>query len=331
MGTLTEIFYALRRGLPRIALLAALGVANILVASMPELAGWIGGPMPTVAPLCFGSGLVFLGLAGADFALRILQPRVDAQHAATEAIARGSVAAGLVYVGRAILVGVAMYLVATAPRAEQPPAAALALLPVLKAEQLVHWPDMPMPSALGAQVEKETCITLKHRSCWNPRAELRTAREQGIGLAQLTRTWHKDGRQRFDALAEIRAAYPQQLAGLTWSTPYDPALQLRALVLKDRQAWRQVLGAGSALERLAMTLSAYNGGAGGLASDRRLCAATRGCDPGRWFGHVEQHSLKARAALPGYGESFYAINRRYVREILQVRRVRYLELEQVPA
>lgn len=338
MGNLSDVLHAVARGLPRILLLVALGVANLLTARAPELAGAVGGPWPILAPLCFGAGLVFLGLAAGDFALRILQPRVDAQRVALHAIASGSVAAGLVYLARCILLGVVLLLVATASRAEQvkawqPPTAAVPYLATLKAEQLAHWPGMPLPSALGAQVEKETCITLKHRSCWSPRAELKTAREQGIGLGQLTRTWRADGRQRFDALAEIRAAFPRELAGLTWSSPYDPVLQLRALVLKDRQGFDLVREAATPADRLAMSFAAYNGGAGGLASDRRMCAATPGCDAGRWFGHVEHHSLKAKTAVPGYGQSFFAINRAYVREILLVRRVRYLELEphQAPA
>lgn len=335
--SLDEIRDSLERGLPRILLLVALGVLNVLVANMPELAGWIGGPMPVLAPVCFGAGLVFLGLAGGDFALRILQPSVDAQRAATHAIAYNSTAAALVYLARCILIAAVMMLVATAPRvasAAQPPAAALQLLPVLKSEQLAHWPAMPAPSTLGAQVDKETCASPTHRKCWNPRAELRTTREQGIGLAQLTRAFRANGSTRFDALAEIRASYPTQLAALTWSNAYDPALQLRALVLKDRQEFERVRGAASTDDRLAMMFAAYNGGAGGLASDRRVCAATRGCDAGRWFGHVERTSLKQQMAVPGYGESFFAINRGYVREILQVRRSRYLELDQplqVPA
>lgn len=322
MGNLKDVQRSLIRGLPRIALLVALGVANLLIAHAPELAGLQGGPMPILAPLCMGAGLVFLGLAGGDFALRILQPKIDAQGAASDAIENKNTAAGLVYLGRSILAAVIVLLVATAPRAAsaaEPPAAALPYLPILAAEQRAHWPDMPLPSALGAQVEME--------SRWNPRAQLKTSREQGIGFAQLTRTWHADGRPRFDALAEIRAAFPRELAGLSWDNPYDPALQLRALVLKDRQEWQRTRNTATPADRLAMSFAAYNGGAGGLASDRRACAATQGCDPGQWFGHVERTSLKAKTAVAGYGRSFFEINRHYVREIMQTRRVRYAVLD----
>ncbi|MCW5648341.1 MAG: hypothetical protein KIS62_01210 [Ramlibacter sp.] len=318
---------SLRRGMPRIILLVAIGAANLLVSYMPTLAGITGGVMPLLAPLCYGAGLVFLGLAGGDFALRILQPRIDGQDMAMHARRNNCTASALVYLGRCILAAAVLLLMVTASRAEAPPAAAVALLPVLKAEQVAHWPGMPLPSALGAQVEQETCITLRHRMCWSPRAELKTSREQGVGLGQLTRTWRADGSQRFDAMAEIVASFPRELAGLSWQNRYDVRLQLRALVLKDQQGYRQVLGAATEADRLAMAFAAYNGGAGGLAGDRRACAATPGCDVGRWFGHVERTSLKAKTAASGYGKSFFEINREYVRNIMVTRRVRYLSLE----
>jgi hypothetical protein len=320
------MFDAIRRGLPRILFLVVLGVLNLLVAHLPGLAGLVGGAMPTLAPLCFGAGMVFLGLAAGDLALRILQPGVDAQDMAIHARRTNCTASALVYLGRCILAAAVLLLMVTAARADAPPAAAVPLLPALKMEQGTYWADVPLASALGAQVEQETCPSLRSSKCWSPSAELRTSREQGLGLGQLTRTWRADGTQRFDALAEIRAAFPKELAALSWQTR-DPALQLRALVLKDRQGFSLVLGTATQLDRLAMAFAAYNGGGGGVAGDRRACSATAGCDPGRWFGNVERTSLKAKAAVPGYGKSFFEINREYVRNIMVVRRPRYLELD----
>jgi hypothetical protein len=324
------LFSSLRRGLPRILLLIALGVINLLVAHLPELAGITGGPLPILCPVAFGAGLVFLCLAAGDAALRVLQPQVDPQAMAQRARTHDSTAAAIVYLGRCILAAAVLILMATAPRgagAAQPPSAAMSLLHVLQAQQRGFWPDMPLASALGAQVEQETCITLTHRSCWNPRAELRTAREQGVGLGQLTRAFRADGSTRFDALSELVRAYPKELAGLTWDNRFDPVLQLRALVLKDRQGYRAITGASTLQDQLAMAFAAYNGGPGGLASDRRMCAATTACDSGRWFGNVERTSLKAKVAVPGYGKSFFEVNREYVRNILVVRRVRYATLD----
>lgn len=326
------IWSSVRRGLRRILLLGAIGTALLSSSNLvPLLLG------PTLAPLAFGFGLTFLGLAVGDLALRILQPGVDPQAAAQDALRLRCTGAGLVYLGRCILAAVVLMLIVTAPRADvrvgalslagvlpgDPPAAALPLLPLLQAEQRAWWPAHPQPSALGAQVEQETCPSLTHRKCWNPRAELRTTRERGVGLGQITRT------ARFDALAELRAQFPQPLAGWAWEadTLYDARLQLRALVLMDLRNWRSLRDVPQDAERLAMALAAYNGGLGGLASDRRACAGTPGCDPGRWWGHVEHTSLKARAAVAGYGKSFFEINREYVANILFVRRGRYLGLE----
>jgi len=307
---------SLKRGATRICMLTAIGLVCLLASHLvPELLGATG------APMAFGFGLCFAGLAVGELALRILQPHVDAQ-AAADAAMGGNSGAGLVYLGRCVLAAVVLMLVVTASRAGEPPAAAVALLPVLKAEQSYYWPAMPLPSALGAQVEQETG-PCPGRQCWSPRAELKTSREQGVGLGQLTRAFTASGATRFDALAEIVRSNPQALAGLSWQNRYDPQLQLRALVLKDLQGFSLVLSASSPVDRLAMAFAAYNGGGGGLASDRRACAGTHGCDPGRWFGNVERTSLKAKAVVPGYGQSFFLINRSYVQNVMVARRVRY--------
>ncbi|MDO8715717.1 MAG: hypothetical protein Q7J73_02775, partial [Dehalococcoidales bacterium] len=103
----------------------------------------------------------------------------------------------------------------------------------------------------------------------------------------------------------------------------DPAYQLRALILKDKQNWMRVIGASTVQDRYAFTFAGYNGGAGGVISDRRVCAATPGCDQGRWFGNVEKTSRKAKVVVSGYGKSFFEINREYVYNVLILRRPKY--------
>lgn len=95
----------------------------------------------------------------------------------------------------------------------------------------------------------------------------------------------------------------------------------------DLRNWKALADIPVSGERLAMMLAGYNGGMGGVASDRRVCAATPGCDPSRWLGHAEHTSLKARTAVPGYGKSFFVTNREYPRNILFMRRARYLSLD----
>ena len=225
------------------------------------------------------------------------------------------IGAGLAFLGLCLLTG--MLFLAFAGRAQaQPPDAALPYLPVLAQEADTHWPGMSPRSVLAAQVEQETCPSLTHRKCWNPKAELKTSREMGFGLGQLTVT------KRFDNFAAARDLHPS-LRDWQWADRYDATRQLRTLVLMDRNDYRRLSGVGDHWQRLAMMLSAYNGGESGVQADRRLCATIDGCDPDQWFGHVELHSLKSKANPREYGQSFYAINRQYVRNVLYVRRGRY--------
>lgn len=206
--------------------------------------------------------------------------------------------------------------------AAEVPAKAKIYLPELVKTQRAIWPDAPTPSFLGGQVEQESCISLKHSRCWDPRAELKTSRENGIGLGQFTRAFNKDGSIRFDKISELAATH-RSLKGWSWANRYDAHYQLTAIVEMDKAIYTRQKRTANSKERLAFTLSAYNGGEGGVLQDRRLCANTRGCDPSRWWGHVEKHSLKSKTPKPGYKVSFFGINREYVSNIYKVRRAKY--------
>jgi hypothetical protein len=208
-----------------------------------------------------------------------------------------------------------------APAAELPPQAR-EHLPMLVTLQRQLWPDAPSPSFLAGQVEQESCISLKHPRCWNPHVELKTSREYGFGLGQTTIAYNADGSLRFDRQAELRAQYAS-LRGWTFERRFDPRYQLTALVEMDHGIYRRISDASSERERLAMTLSAYNGGESGLRQDRLLCRNTTGCDPDRWFGNVELHSVKSRTPFKGYGKSPFAINREYPPNVLDLRRPKY--------
>lgn len=177
----------------------------------------------------------------------------------------------------------------------------LALLPLFAQESKV-FPDVH-PSIFVGQVWAES-------KC-DPRAKLQTARELGVGLGQFTTAYRADGSIRFDAAAELRAQYREQLADFRGDGLRDPRLGIRALILKDLTEWQLVHGVPLSVERMAMVLSAYNGGGGGVRKDRILCGNTPGCDPSLWFGHVEITSYKSRVKWQGYGASAYEINRAY--------------------
>jgi hypothetical protein len=207
------------------------------------------------------------------------------------------------------------------------PAGAYTYAPVLKAEQLRIWADHPSPSMLGSLVEQESCISLKHYRCWNPGARLKTEREEGAGLGQVTRATRADGSIRFDALAAARQLDPS-LAEWSWSNVYKrPDLQLRAIVVMNRDCDRRLKRmVADPYARLQLCDAAYNGGWSGMQQERRACGQKAGCDPQRWFGHVEKVCLKSKVRWKGYGKSACEINREHVDMVAMVRRPKYVAL-----
>lgn len=197
------------------------------------------------------------------------------------------------------------------------PPNAVQYLPVLAVEICRHWSEVPVPSTLAAQVEQETCPSLKSKKCWSPHAELKTDREYGFGLGQITIT------SRFNNFNEVKLL-DASLKDWRWENRYNAEYQLRALVLKDKFAFNKITWAANSTERLALTFAAYNGGLGGVLSDRRVCIATTGCDPTVWFDHIEHTSRKSKVKYKGYGKSFFEINREYVRNVMHLRRAKYV-------
>lgn len=269
--------------------------------------------------LSVASGLI--AVAFAHLARKALHdyPEADARKLFAKA-GEHPIGAGLALVALAIVLFGLLGLFGRAAHAQVPPQA-LPYLPVLLAEQRAHFTP-PVAGYFGGLVEHESCITLTHPRCWKPTSRLKTAREEGAGLGQLTRAWHPDGSLRFDALAEMREAHPA-LRDLDWATIYQrPDLQLRALVLKVKGDFMAFGAVADPMERLAFADAAYNGGRGGAQRERRACQMTTGCDPGRWFGHVERHCLKSRAPLYG-GRSACDINRHHVADVLRKRAPKY--------
>ncbi|NDY89690.1 hypothetical protein [Ideonella livida] len=258
---------------------------------------------------------------GATYVIaRSITGKVRGETMANEALERGNIGAGLVFLGiqflRAfIFLGLLLFFSGAARAAGVPPNA-LKHLPTLKAQQVAVWPDMHRPEYLGALVEHESCTTLTSPRCWSPTARLKTAREEGAGLGQLTRAFRADGSLRFDALADARRLDPGGLSGLRWDTVYQrPDLQLRVIVLTQRANVARLLPlARDRDEALAMADAAYNGGLMGVLNERRACAFRSGCNPSQWFGHVERTCLKS--AKPLYGtRSACDINRHHVADV----------------
>lgn len=77
------------------------------------------------------------------------------------------IGAGLAFLGLCFLAGVLVLAFTGFARAQPVPAAAQALAPLVTQEIDQHWPQAPRRSYVGALIEKESCITLQHRTCWS--------------------------------------------------------------------------------------------------------------------------------------------------------------------
>jgi len=182
----------------------------------------------------------------------------------------------------------------------------------------------PKAAYLASLIEHESCISLKHSKCWNSQSRLRSDREEGAGLGQITRAFKADGSIRFDALSELKYKYPKELSELSWQVVYTrPDLQIRALTLMMRDNYqafdKYVL---DKREAYAFADAAYNGGLGGVNHERRACKLTSWCDPNRWFDNVEKLCLKSKVALYG-NRSACDINRHHVEDVINIRNKKY--------
>lgn len=261
-------------------------------------------------------------IAAAHWARKALMdyPEADVQ----ELFRRASIeptGAGLALIAIAIMFVGLLMVFAPRAHAEELPAGFLKYGPVLSAEQRRYWPDHPNPALLAALIEQESCPSLKSKSCWNPSAKLKTQREEGAGMGQITRAYRADGSQRFDSLASARSAYLAELGEWSWDNVYTrPDLQIRAIVLMSRDAARQFRDQPAVLQ---FGDAAYNGGVAGVQKERRACAVSEGCNPGWWFGNVANHCLKSRQPLYG-GRSACDINREHVTNVFDHRQFKYL-------
>lgn len=174
--------------------------------------------------------------------------------------------------------------------AAEPPTAALKYRSDVIRSARVDWGLNAPVADFAAQLHQE--------SGWNPAARSPVGAQ---GLAQFmpsTADW-------------IAGLMPH----LATREPYNPGWAIRALVSYDRWLWSRV-AVPDGCERMAMTLSAYNGGLGWVNRDRRL-ARSRGLDDARWFGVVE--TVNAGRSAANWRE-----NRHYPQRILRELAPRYL-------
>lgn len=228
------------------------------------------------------------------------------------------------------MVVMALLLTATAAAAVDSrtyiPERAKLYIPTVINEQEKHFKALSEPAYVASLIEVESCIALTHSRCWSPTSRLKTYREEGAGLGQITRAYRADGSLRFDALQGMKDKYAEELAELSWTNVYKrPDLQIRTIVLMlkdiDTGLSRSIK---DPVNRLPFVDVSYNGGTRDTLRSRIACGVAKGCDPNVWFDNVEKYTVKPRSPLPGYGgRSIKDINNEHARTVFHIRLPKY--------
>ena len=180
---------------------------------------------------------------------------------------------------------------------------------------LAHAAEVPIPRA--AQQHRGTLTRAAHAT-WGMDAPV------SVFAAQVhTESWWRPNTVSHagaQGLAQFMPSTARWLPSVAPETgkpePFNPGWSLRALCIYDRWLWERNSGA-SDYERMAFTLSAYNGGQGWVNRDKKL-ARQRGLDDARWFGGVATVNAGRSAAA-------WKENRNYPRLILQERQYAYIK------
>lgn len=180
---------------------------------------------------------------------------------------------------------------------------------------LAHAAEITIPRA--AEAHRATLVRAAHAS-WGLDAPV------SVFAAQVhTESWWRNDTVSHvgaQGLAQFMPATARWLPSVAPETgrpaPFNPGWSLRALCVYDKWLWDRTNGA-DAFERMAFTLSAYNGGLGWVNRDKAK-ARRQGVDASRWFGAVETVNAGRSAAA-------WQENRQYPRRILKDRQYAYIK------
>lgn len=187
------------------------------------------------------------------------------------------------------------------------------------------FPEFYIPPYFGALIEHESCISLTHSKCWNPRSELKNSRENGIGFGQITKAYNKDGSIRFDTLTTLVKTYPRELKGLNWNNIKDrPDLQIRAMILLWKSNYRLFNNKGiDYWDVLAFSDASYNAGYGNVYKDMQVCKLKVNCNPKIWYNNVNTTCNRKQII---YGNrSACDIMKHHVDDVLNNNLIKYIE------
>lgn len=161
-------------------------------------------------------------------------------------------------------------------------------LPVLSQVIDQYWPTAPGRPIMAGKIEQE--------SSWKERATLKTSRELGRGLGQLTIAYRADGSERFNTYRN--AVKMKALKDWDWQAdPYNVRYQLTYSVLTDRSNFVMVRPYSvNDYQAWKCALVCYNAGSGRWLS-RRHNAKTMGLPADRWDNGLDQAHGPGEASL----------------------------------
>jgi hypothetical protein len=168
-----------------------------------------------------------------------------------------------------------------------------------------HWKTFNDRAMIAAQVEVE--------SRWNPKANLKTAREEGIGFSQTTITYKADGTIRYNNFEEFRKRYKKQLSGWTYEDKFNPRFNLIALTLVNKTNYASIPMFKDA-DRVDAMVTGYNSGMGTILKAYSRCVKKENKEfCSRWLNGSQNYVALSKVSLgPKYGNrSPYDINKEY--------------------
>jgi hypothetical protein len=286
---LKTVLFELRRIWP---LLAVIAVALLIFGDPAQLAVQL-----------YQLSMAALVLIAAHHIRKAMFPYLDLSQFVREA-KDGNLAAAVVVA--AVIALISVLILATTTMASEIPERARPHLPTLAAALDTHWPQAPHRHLAAGQVEQE--------SGWKERATLKTSRELGRGLAQLTIAYDAQGAERFNTYRD--AVRHKSLAAWDWrSDPYNPRYQLAYLVLRDRAEWAAMrMLMVDDLERWKSALVCYNAGRGRVLA-RRAYALAAGLPADRWSGGLDlAHGPSEDRLL--YGRPLWQAVNEYPRKVV---------------
>lgn len=194
-------------------------------------------------------------------------------------------------------------------------------LPEFKDVVHQYWPDAPYSFYMPALVEQESCANFE--KCWNPAVELKTKREYGFGLGQITIAYKKQGGVRFNKFEEAKEQY-EALSTWRWDDRYNAKYQLIFITLTTKKLYlAQAPFFKDDINRWAAAMVAYNAGSKTITEHIAACKATPNCQADSWFNGLDTIELPYEKKLL-YGVSLQERRNTYPKNIIYLRSNKYL-------